>query len=105
MTITLTQSFTRDDIRRVYASFAAEYKITAEWTSLHTPAFVTQTIEQIMAIAAEQYLQEVHLQLKTSAGAIRNASVYRVSTSASGLVVGPSRGHLLAELPARPTCS
>jgi len=84
MTVTLTDSFNRDDIRRVYASFAAEYTITAEWTGLHAPAFVTQTIEQIMAIAAEQYLQEVHLQLKTSAGAIRNASVYRVSTNASG---------------------
>ena len=59
--------FNRDDIRRVYASFAAEYKITAEWTGLHAPAFVTRTVEQIIAIAAEQVLQEVHLQLKRSA--------------------------------------
>ena len=84
MTVTLTDTFNRDDIRRVYASFAADYKIAAEWTGLHAPAFVTQTIEQIKAIAEEQYLQEVHLQLKTSAGAIRHAAVYRVSTNASG---------------------
>jgi hypothetical protein len=84
MTITLTQSFNRDDIRRVYASFAADYKIVAEWTGLHAPAFIAKTIEQIMAIAGEQYLQEVHLQLKTSTGAVRIASAYRVSTSASG---------------------
>lgn len=84
MTITLTQTFNRDDIRRVYASFAADYKIVAEWTGLHTPVFVAKTIEQIKAIAEEQYLQEVHLQLKTPAGAVRDAAVYRVSANASG---------------------
>jgi Bacterial HORMA domain family 1 len=84
MTVTLTHSFNRDDIRRVYASFAAEYKIAAEWTGLHTPALVTKTIEQIKAIAEEQYLQEVHMQLQTQTGAVRNAAVYRVSANASG---------------------
>lgn len=84
MTITLTQTFNRDDIRRVYASFAADYKIVAEWTGLHTSAFVAKTIEQIKSLAEDQYLQEVHLQLKTSAGAVRHAAVYRVSTGASG---------------------
>lgn len=84
MTTTLTQTFNRDDIRRVYASFAADYKIAAEWTGLNTPVFVAKTIEQIKAIAEEQYLQEVHLQLKTPAGAIRHAAVYRVSANASG---------------------
>lgn len=84
MTETLTQTFNRDDIRRVYASFAADYKIVAEWTGLHTPAFVAETTEQIKALAEEQYLQEVHLQLKTATGAVREATAYRVSTSASG---------------------
>ena len=60
---TFTDTFNRDDIRRVYASFAADYKIVAEWTELHSPAFVEQTIAEIKAIAEEQYLKEVHLQL------------------------------------------
>ena len=84
MTDTFTETFNREDIRRVYASFAADYKIAAEWTGLHTPADVDQTIEQIKALAEEQYLKEVHMQLKTSNGAVREAAVYRVSTSASG---------------------
>lgn len=84
MTETLTQTFNRDDIRRVYASFAADYKIVAEWTGLHTLAFVAETTEQIKALAEEQYLQEVHLQLQTATGAVREAAAYRVSTGASG---------------------
>jgi hypothetical protein len=84
MTTTLTQTFNRDDIRRVYASFAADYRIVAEWTGLHSSPFVDETIVQIKALAEEQYLREVHLQLKSSTGKIRQAAVYRVSTSASG---------------------
>jgi hypothetical protein len=80
---TYTDTFNRDDIRRVYASFAADYKIVAEWTQLHTPALVEQTIAEIKAMAEEQYLKEVHLQLRSSVGAIREAAVYRVTTNAS----------------------
>jgi hypothetical protein len=84
MTTTLTQTFSGDDIRRVYASFAADYRIVAEWTELHTKEFVDETIEEIKALAEEQYLKEVHLQLRSASGAIRDAAVYRVSTNASG---------------------
>lgn len=79
---TFTDTFNRDDIRRVYASFAADYKIVAEWTELHRSAFVEQTIAEIKAIAEEQYLKEVHLQLRSSSGVIREAAVYRVTTNA-----------------------
>jgi hypothetical protein len=84
MTITRTDTFNRDDIRRVYASFAAEYRIVAEWTKLHSRDYVARTIAEIGAVAEEQYLKEVHLQLRSSTGAIRQAAVYRVSTDASG---------------------
>ncbi len=84
MTTTLTQTFNRDDIRRVYASFAADYRMVAEWTNLHSTPFVDTTIDQIGALAEAEYLREVHLQLKSSRGAIRQAAVYRVSTNASG---------------------
>lgn len=80
---TYTDTFNRDDIRRVYASFAADYKIVAEWTELHTPTLVEQTISEIKALAEEQYLKEVHLQLRASTGVIREGAVYRVATNAS----------------------
>jgi len=35
-------------------------------------------------LAEEQYLKEVHLQLRSATGVIREAAVYRVSTDASG---------------------
>lgn len=83
-TTTLTQTFNRDDIRRVYASFAADYRIVAEWTGLASAASVDRNIAAVKALAEEQYLREVHLHLRTSTGRIRQAAVYRVSTNASG---------------------
>jgi hypothetical protein len=82
-TATYTNTFNRDDIRRVYASFAADYKIVAEWTKLHSPAYVNETTREIKALAEAQYLREVHLQLLSATGVIREAAVYRVSTNAS----------------------
>ncbi len=84
MTTTFTDTFNREDIRRVYASFAADYRIVAEWTRLHSEEYIAQTISAVKALAEEQYLKEVHLQLRSATGAIRQAAVYRVSTSASG---------------------
>lgn len=83
MTGTFTDTFNRDDIRRVYASFAADYKIVAEWTGLHSSAIIDRAIVGIKAIAEEQYLKEVHLQLRSAAGLVRKAAVYRVTTNAS----------------------
>ena len=82
MTTTFTDTFNRDDIRRVYASFAADYKIVAEWTRLHDAKFVGRTIAEVKAIAEEQYLAAVHLQLQSSTGKMKKAAVYRVSTDA-----------------------
>lgn len=84
MTTTFTDTYNRDDIRRVHASVVADYRIVAEWTGLHHPTFIAQTVTQINALAVEQYLREVHLQLKSAQGVIREAAVYRVSTDASG---------------------
>src|SRR5437764_730577 len=84
MTTTLTQTFNRDDIRRVYASFAADYTIVAEWTDLHSATRIARNIAAVKALAEAQYLKEVHLQLRASTGGIRQAAAYRVSTNASG---------------------
>jgi hypothetical protein len=84
VTTTFTDVFNRDDIRRVYASFAADYRIVAEWTRLHTQDYIAQTISAVRALAEEQYLKVVHVQLRSATGSIRQAAVYRVSNSASG---------------------
>jgi hypothetical protein len=80
---TYTDTFNRDDIRRVYASFAADYKIVAEWTELHPASAIENNIAGIKALAEEQYLEAVHVQLHSSSGEIRRAAVYRVTTNAS----------------------
>jgi hypothetical protein len=84
MTTTITDTFNRDDIRRVYASFAADYTIVAEWTGLQSAASVARDIAAVKALAEAQYLREVHIQLRSASGSIRQAAVYRVSTNASG---------------------
>lgn len=83
MTGTFTDTFNRDDIRRVYASFAADYKIVAEWTGLHSAAVIESAIAGVKSIAEEQYLKEVHLQLLSAGGVVKEAAVYRVTTNAS----------------------
>ena len=99
MTDTFTQTFNRDDIRRVYASFAADYKIVAEWTGLRSAAYVEKTIGQIKALAEEQYLSAVHLQLKSVER--RNPPGCRVPRldERRDLVVRPPRRPLLADTP------
>ena len=84
MTTTLTHTFNRDDIRRVYASFAADYRIVAEWTGLHSGSYIEANVAAVKAVAEAEYLKEVHLHLRSSSGRLRQAAVYRVSTNASG---------------------
>ncbi len=83
MTTTYTDTFNRNDIVRVFASFAADYRIVAEFTGLHSAEYVATTIKEIAWLAEEHYLKEIHLQHKSATGTIRTAAVYRVSTDAS----------------------
>jgi hypothetical protein len=80
---TFTDTFNRDDIRRVYASFAADYKIVAEWTELHSAYWIEKNISEIKLFAEEQYIESLHVQLVASDGRVRRAAVYRVTTNAS----------------------
>lgn len=86
MTTTYTDTYNRDDIRRVHASFAADYTIVAEWTRLRGSEGVAADITAVKALVEAQYLKEVHIQLVGASGRIRQAVAYRVSTNASGWV-------------------
>lgn len=80
---TYTDTFNRDDIRRVYASFAADYKIVAEWTELHSAYWIEKNIAEIKLFAEAQYIESLHLQLVSSDGRLCRAAVYQVTTNAS----------------------
>ncbi|MGD9734945.1 MAG: hypothetical protein AB7V58_04955 [Solirubrobacterales bacterium] len=83
MTDTYSDTFNREDIRRVHSSFAADYRIAAEWTELHDNAYVDKTVSEVGKLAEEQYLSEIHLRLLGPTGALKEAAVYKVSTDAS----------------------
>lgn len=80
---TFTDTFNRDDIRRVYASFAADYKIVAEWTELHSAYWIEKNTAEIKLFAEEQYVESLHVQLVGADGLPRRAAAYRVTTNAS----------------------
>jgi len=83
MTDTTTDTFNPDDRRRVFAAFAADYRIVAEWTGLETRAHVDVTVAQIKHFIEKEYLSKIHLRLKKADGEVREAAIYRVSTTAS----------------------
>src|SRR5438309_2006467 len=80
---TYTDTYNRDDIRRVYASFATDYKIVAEWSGLHSSYWVDKNTAEIKLFAEEQYIDKVHMQQRRSDRRIRRAAVYRVTDKAS----------------------
>lgn len=84
MTETYSTTFNREDIRRVHAAFAADYRIAAESTKLHSSKYVDQNVAAIKAVAEERYLETIHMRLLASDGSVREAAVYEVSTDASG---------------------
>jgi hypothetical protein len=84
MTETYSTTFNREDIKRVHAAFAADYRIAAESTKLHSSKYVDKTVAGIKAFAEEQYLQAIHMRLVGSDGSVREAAVYEVTTDASG---------------------
>jgi hypothetical protein len=84
MTTTFTDTFNRDDIRRVHASFAADYTIVAEWTGRRSATLLASDLASVKALAEARYLSEVHIQLCAANGSIRQAAAYRVSNDASG---------------------
>lgn len=82
-TSTRSDTYNSSDIQRVYASFAADYKMVAEWTELHSREYVQETTEQIRKLVENEYVNEIHLQKMTSSGKIPDAVIYRISTNAS----------------------
>lgn len=81
---TQTRTYTVTDVRRVVASFAADFAMIAQATGLRSRDNVAAVVADLQAFAEADYLLAVHLILWDSSGNKLRAAQYTVSTAASG---------------------
>ncbi len=80
---TRTNTYTVTDIRRVVASFAADFSMISQTTGLWGSEDVRETVSDLNAFAEAGYLEGVHLILWDANGNKLRAAKYTVSTSAA----------------------
>lgn len=81
---TRTATYTVTDVRRVLASFAADYAMIAQATGTHSTDTVARIAADLIIFATEGYLEAVDIVLRDGQGITRRAAKYTVSTAASG---------------------
>lgn len=81
---TQTNTYTVTDIRRVVASFAADFSMISQATGLWESEDVRETVSDLNAFAEAGYLTKVHLILWDAGGNKLRAAKYTVSTTAVG---------------------
>lgn len=79
---TRTNTYTVTDVRRVVASFGADFSMLAQATGLWDSEDVRETVSDLNGFAEAGYLKEVHLILLDANGSKLRAAKYTVSTSA-----------------------
>jgi hypothetical protein len=84
MTTTRTTTYTITDVRRVLASFAADYSMIAQATATHSVAHVERTVADLTIFAGHDMLLVVEIVLVDAKDLPVRASQYTVSTTASG---------------------
>ena len=84
MTATRTTTYTITDVRRVLASFAADYSMIAQATATHSNAQVEGTVADLTIFAEHAMLLAVDIVLVDSKDVPVRAARYTVSTTASG---------------------
>lgn len=82
-TETRTNTFTVTDVRRVVASFGADFSMISQVTGLRESEDVRETVSDLNAFAEAGYLEAVHLILWDACGNKLRAAKYAVSTSAA----------------------
>lgn len=83
-TETRTNTYTVTDVRRVVASFGADFSMIAQATGLRDSENVREIVSDLTAFAEAGYLEGVHLILWDADGNKRRAAKYTVSTFAVG---------------------
>ncbi len=81
---TQTTTYTVTDVRRVLASFAADFAMIAQATGLRSRDNVAAIVADLRAFAEAGYLIGAHLILWDAAGKKLRAAQYTASTSAVG---------------------
>ena len=80
---TLTTTYTVSDVRRVIASFGADFSMISQTTGLRESQNVRETVSDLNAFAEAGYLEEIHLILWDARGNKLRAAKFTVSTSAA----------------------
>lgn len=84
MTTTRTTTFTITDVRRVLASFAADYSMIAQATATHSNVQVKRTVADLTIFAGHDMLLVVEIVLVDAKDVPVRVAQYTVSTTASG---------------------
>jgi len=84
MTTTRTTTYTITDVRRVLASFAADYSMIAQATATHSNVQVKRTVADLTIFAEHDMLLAVDIVLLDAKDVPLRAAQYTVSTTASG---------------------
>lgn len=82
-TETRTNTYTVTDVRRVVASFGADFSMISQVTGLWDSEDVRETVSDLNAFAEARYLKGIHLILWDAYGNKLRAAEYTVSTSAA----------------------
>ncbi len=84
MSYTRTVTYTVTDVRRVLASFAADYAMIAQATGTHSASTVASTTGDLVLFAEAGYLLAADIVLRDGEGTTRRAAKYTVSTAVPG---------------------
>jgi len=80
---TRTNTYTVTDVRRVVASFGADFSMISQATGLRDSEDVRETVSDLNGFAEAGYLEGVHLILWDARGTKLRAAKYTVSKSAT----------------------
>lgn len=83
---TQTRTYTVTDVRRVLASFAADFAMIAQATGLRSRDNVASVVSDLQAFAEAGYLLAAHLILWDASGNKLRAAQYTVSIAAGGWI-------------------
>jgi hypothetical protein len=100
MTTTRTTTYTITDVRRVLASFAADYSMIAQATATHSLSHVERTVTDLAIFAGRDMLLAVDIVLVDAKDVPVRAARYSVSTTASSWTNGEPGNNLWPKIPA-----
>ena len=99
MTTTRTTTYTVTDVRRVLASFAADYSMIVQATATHSTTHIESTVADLTIFAVHEMLLAVQIVLLDKNDVPIRAAQYTVSTTASGWTNREPGNNLWSKIP------